>query len=1098
MELSQVGRFRILGKIGQGAMGEVFRAHDPVLGRDVAIKVVKGQLSEDEEARQRFLREAQSAARLNHPNVVTIHDFGEEQSVAYMAMELLEGDDLRELIVRQRAMSLEQKLVIMEQILDGLAFAHSNGVVHRDLKPGNVRVLPSGQVKIMDFGLARRAEDGGTTGVVLGTPHYMAPEQAQGEPASVRSDIFSVGALFYELLTGKRPFTGDSILAVLYGVVHRDPPPIESLAPDVPPGLAAVVMKALAKPAEARYADGAEMLKALRLAWVEGGVGGPGPAGDNAPVDLTPARELAPPLSSAPDLTAELRAALEEIEQYLADRVPPLMVADSVAVFVEAPVEGAASELLGWAQRQRAAQPELPLSDLLFHAVHKLSVIGEFHLVEEEALLGFLQAVGVVLAEACLPGEERDSFRRALRHLGESEMVRTGPMEMMRRASEPSSVELTAAPAGPGLRRLTLLEQRLRREVWGPSAERSRRRLVSQAITVAATEAKSERELEEHLRRLRSAGVASGADQVFRSLGDELTDWALPKNALSDTVDLSHPREVQAMQKIVSLPEDPIEVARRYRHLVSAATEQFNQGNLGGAAQMFDLAAELSAGTRIDAGFVEPILKKGHEALDERQLHLYTDEPERHGQLQAVMGFFEPGLGPATLLDQLENEPHRSRRRMLLDLLTIHGSRARAAARERLEASLRTEASDFSRRNWIYLLRLVPRPEEESPESEVAAVARFAAPGNPPFLVKEALTHLGQTHHPQIAEALVSLLGAWEAEAERGNPGDEAPAEVLTSLDRVASALARQGGPGGWSALLDHGLSGRPDLGNAAARLAELGSQDLSPASDVVETLMAEIEGSLPRGVLGRLVRRKDRDLPDLVAALASTHTPAVRALLQQVRERFEGQEAGRAAARALEVSSPVVATAAAGQSGKLSAYGLPSLLHRFAEAKATGVLKLLPEEGGAAPATIGFRQGRPVSARREHREGPDAVYQLFERPLSGHFAFDAQAAPPGGASSLPKLGSLLREGLRRASELRRTSAIVPEELPLEASGETPGTVADEPDYDLVVALWEKACAGVPARQVEATVAADAFRIYRALAQWLEEGSLRVVAPAPG
>jgi serine/threonine protein kinase len=1096
MDLSQVGRFRILGKIGQGAMGEVFRAHDPVLGRDVAIKVVKGQLSEDEEARQRFLREAQSAAQLNHPNVITIHDFGEEQSVAYMAMELLEGDDLRELIVRQRAMSLEQKLVIMEQILDGLAFAHSKGVVHRDLKPGNVRVLPSGQVKIMDFGLARRTEDGATTGVVLGTPHYMAPEQARGDPASVRSDIFSVGALFYELLTGKRPFTGPTIIAVLYGVVHNDPPLIRSLAPDVPPGLAAVVMRALAKPSEARYADGGEMLKALRLAWVEGGVEGTGPHGDDAPADLTPARELGPPLSSAPGLTAELRAALNEIEQYLADRVPPLMVADSVAILVEAPVEGSASELLDWAQRQRAAQPELPLPDLLFHAVHKLSVIGEFHLVDEEPLLGFLRSVGAVLAEACLPGDERDSFRRALRHVGESEMVRTGPMEMMR-ASEPSEVELTAAPAGPGLRRLTLLEQRLRREVWGPSAERARRRLVSQAITVAATEARNEREFEEHLRRLRSAGVASGADQVFRSLGNELTDWALPKNTLSDTLELSLPREVQAMQKIVSLPEDPIEVAQRYRHLVSAATEQFNQGNLGAAAQMFDLAAELSAGTRIAPGFVEPILKKGHEALDERQLHLYTDEPERHGQLQAVMSFFEPGLGPATLLDQLENEAHRGRRRMLLDLLTIHGSRGRAAARERLEASLRTEASDFSRRNWIYLLRLVPRPEEESPESEIAAVARFATPGNPAFLVKEALTHLGQTHHPRMAEALVSLLGAWETEAERGNLGDQAHAEALTSLDRVASALARQGGPGGWSALLDHGLSGWPDLGNAAARLAELGSQDLSSASDVVETLMAEIEGSLPRGVLGRLVRRKDKDLPALVTALASTHTPAVRALLQQVRERFEGQEAGRAAARALEVSSPVAATVAAGQSGKLSAYGLPSLLHRFAEAKATGVLKLLPEEGGAAPATIGFRQGRPVSARREHREGSDAVYQLFERPFSGQFAFDAQAAPPGGAPSLPEFGSLLREGLRRASELRRTSAIVPEELPLEATGQAPGTVADEPDHDLVVALWEKACAGMPAQQVEATVAADAFRIYRPLAQWLEEGSLRVVAPAP-
>ncbi len=224
--LDQVGKYKIREKLGQGAMGEVFRAHDPVLGRDVAIKILAEKLSGDEMARQRFQREARAAAQLNHPNIITVHDFGEQEGMAYMAMELLGGTDLRELIEKHQIGGLEDRLVIMEQILEGLAFAHSRGVVHRDLKPGNIHVLPNGQVKIMDFGLARREQDAAATGVVMGTPYYMAPEQAQGDRPTARTDIFSVGALFYELLTGRRPFTGPTIAAVVFAVVHRDPEPL--------------------------------------------------------------------------------------------------------------------------------------------------------------------------------------------------------------------------------------------------------------------------------------------------------------------------------------------------------------------------------------------------------------------------------------------------------------------------------------------------------------------------------------------------------------------------------------------------------------------------------------------------------------------------------------------------------------------------------------------------------------------------------------------------------------------------------------------------------------------------------------------------------
>jgi len=1099
MELSQVGRFEIVDKLGAGAMGEVFRAHDPVLGRDVAIKVVTGRLSADETARERFHREARAAAQLNHPNIVTIHDFGEEQGMAYMAMELLEGQDLRQLLRKDALANLDDKLATMEQVLEGLAFAHSKGVVHRDLKPGNVRVLPQGRVKIMDFGLARLAEDGAATGALMGTPHYMSPEQVQGERATARSDVFSLGAMFYEILSGRLPFPGHAIAVVLYGVVNRDPEPLARSAPEVPPGLAAVVMRALSKAPGERYADAGEMLQALRAARAEGEVpGDSGPAG--AIADMGPTLALGPALSARADTSPELRSALQEIEDYLADRVPPLMVADSVAVFAEAPVDGAAAEIQGWAERQQTLQPGLPLADILFHAIHKLNVVGELDLIDARRLLAFLSAAGAMLAEACPAGEGRDRLRRGLSHLGEAEMVRTGPFELHAAGPLRPEPALLPAPATAGLRRLSFLEQRLQREVatQGTAAQIARRRVASQAIAAAATEARNETELQDHLRRLRAAGVASGAEQVFRHLGQELADWAMPKDVVSDTVDLGPANEVQAMNKIVSLPEDPIEVARRYRHLVSAATEQFNEGNLGRAVQMFDLARQLSAEKKIDAGYVEPILRKGHEALDPARLRQYMDRPDRHAQLQEVMSFFEVGLGPETLLDRLETEERRDKRRLLLDLLVVHGEKARGLARARLLASLETPASDFGRRNWIYLLRHVPRPAGEAAEGEIDAVARLAAPGNPVFLVKEALLHLGQTRHARVGGALVSLLEAWEAELERQDLDEPPHEEGLAALDRVAAALARQGGSRGWSALVDHALSGRPEFGDAAARLAELGAHDLSRAPEVVEALSHEIRASLPRGVLGRLVGRKDQDLPAFVGALAGTHTPAVRALLEEVRKRYPGQEPGKAAARALEAPPPAAAAAVAGHSGELEPYGLPALLHRLAKGRATGTLNLLPKEGGGAPATLCFSRGQLVAARWGHREGAAAVYQLFERPFAGSYAFDAGAVPPAGGSALPELVALVTEGVRRARELQRAGAVVPEELPLEATGSAPGTVVDEADYGLIVAIWEKSCARVTARQMEADLAADAFRIHRPLAQWLEEGALRIVAPEAG
>ena len=266
MELNKVGKYDITAKIGQGAMGEVYKAHDPILNRFVAIKTMSAAIGTDDELRKRFLREAQSAARLNHPNIITLFDFGEDHGKIYMAMELLEGSDLKDLIANQTVTSLEDKLGFMEQICDGLAFAHMQEVVHRDLKPANIHVQPNGQIKIMDFGLARLGTSEMTrTGMVMGTPHYMSPEQVKGKRADFRSDIFSLGAVFYELLTGHKPFDAESLHAVLFQVMEHQPEDVRHWSPEVPNILVQVVDRALAKDPEGRYPHAGEMREALRL-----------------------------------------------------------------------------------------------------------------------------------------------------------------------------------------------------------------------------------------------------------------------------------------------------------------------------------------------------------------------------------------------------------------------------------------------------------------------------------------------------------------------------------------------------------------------------------------------------------------------------------------------------------------------------------------------------------------------------------------------------------------------------------------------------------------------------------------------------------------
>jgi serine/threonine-protein kinase len=268
MEASKLGRFELVSEIGRGAMGIVYKAKDPMLERTVAIKTINLTMDKDgaEMYEKRFYQEARAAGGLNHPNIVTIYDIGRSESLCYMAMEYIEGAELRTLLLPGKPLPVAKALAIAAQVAEGLAYAHERGVVHRDIKPANIMVPETGPVKITDFGIARmRSSNVQTqTGMMMGSPKYMSPEQVIGKRADHRADLFSLGVILYEMLTGAAPFTGESVNAVMYQIVNFVPPAPSAINPASPPALDQIVARMLAKALDERAQSAAEIARGLR------------------------------------------------------------------------------------------------------------------------------------------------------------------------------------------------------------------------------------------------------------------------------------------------------------------------------------------------------------------------------------------------------------------------------------------------------------------------------------------------------------------------------------------------------------------------------------------------------------------------------------------------------------------------------------------------------------------------------------------------------------------------------------------------------------------------------------------------------------------
>jgi serine/threonine-protein kinase len=276
--MTMLGRYRIDDRIGEGAMAEVFRAYDTRIDRVVAIKALKAEYRSNPDLSRRFVREATAAGTLNHAHIATIHDVGEADGTAYIAMELIAGQPLDEVLQTHGRMGYERVLALGIQMADALAYAHVRGIVHRDVKPSNILISADGQTaKLLDFGVARIGEADAAsgeanllrthTGQMIGTPRYMSPEQALGLAVDHRTDLFSLGTVLYEILTGKPAFSGSTLATLMLQIAQAEPEPIAHLAPDCPKGLRFIIDKLLSKKPEKRFVDGEQLAAALRREW---------------------------------------------------------------------------------------------------------------------------------------------------------------------------------------------------------------------------------------------------------------------------------------------------------------------------------------------------------------------------------------------------------------------------------------------------------------------------------------------------------------------------------------------------------------------------------------------------------------------------------------------------------------------------------------------------------------------------------------------------------------------------------------------------------------------------------------------------------------
>jgi Domain of unknown function (DUF4388) len=785
-------------------------------------------------------------------------------------------------------------------------------------------------------------------------------------------------------------------------------------------------------------------------------------------------------------LSDQVASALALFERYLRDDVPPGSAADAVAALMAQPPDVLMQRVATWAAEQNSIHP-VTIGALLLYAMKKVYIMGELGLLDREAVATFLDRATTIAIRIC-PEEERLAFRADVAAMRASrDLTATLPT-----APPPAQLPQLAQTEAQTAKRFSMIVDRLTQQMQtaGPQGAQPDVHAVAQLLTMAAARAQSGQQLNDYLEQIRPlAGGKEG--NVFVILGGAMPGWDLPDMAPGGR---RPPAQVGAMEKIIELAEDPAAAMRRFKELVSAAVQKFNDGSLAAAVWMLDVAQDSIAEKKLDAAAAARVLSEAADSLDNVQLRRYTETRSKLPALRAALEYF-PTLRLDTLFAQLRGEPRADRRRTLLTLIEAYGAAGRELALAELQRELeRSGADTYYLRNCIFILHRIQRESADGVEHELELLARASARGQSIYVVREAATALGQIRTDASVTLLTTRLAELEAVLLRGNSQQYPASETQKLLDRIIASLARIGTPAALLTVARHGMKPNAVLGDTRTRLAALAQHDLSFDEATVDVLVKALRDEIPGKLFGRLLPKKQDSTLRLIEALSGTRTDAVETLFADIATRFAEQPVGRAAAQALETWSPATAATrgepAATLAGELEFFGLPSVMQSLADMRATGLLTISTKQGQAA-AKVAIAEGKFLNAQLGAMRGEEAVYQLMERPIAGSFAFVPHPPEKMKTSLAPiDVMGLLLEGCRRHDELQRVTALVPDDMRLAKTAVKPTPHEDESDPALVRDVWVKVVTGAPVAECERAVASDSYRVRRLIAHWLEQGAL--------
>ena len=812
------------------------------------------------------------------------------------------------------------------------------------------------------------------------------------------------------------------------------------------------------------------------------------------------------------------REAMLDLQRYLADELAPMMAVDAVKILLRMPPKHGALAIQHWLEGQLSAPDRaVTVGNYLYHAVKKIHAFSEMGLINASAMERYAVELSRLVVRMC-PEREQTELKVRLSRIGECETKLSAPVQLLNRelGSEEEEqriqeiLEDTKRSPAPKTKtgpktivtpRAAALMGRLDKELaeagekeGGAKKEQASGEALASVVTNAALESCDTEQFESTLDGLRKRGVDPQLKEVFRNLGKRLPGWEVDSEPGEgeDFESLGH--LLKAMHRIVSLAGTPEEGVDRFSSMIYAAIEQFNDGHLAQAVAMFDVAQRLIDEGKLDASLSLAGRQRAESSVSMRAMRRFASTPAKHGLLRKVLGFFG-AFSPAALLEQLDGQPKREIRKLLLTLLEVHGSECRSEILERLGGYLSGRLHDdrgFYSRNMAFLLRRIPRLPEDDQEEELRLLTEYSRLEQPFMVAKEAVGALTLLTLPKVQKVLFERLTDFEQQALTG-PLHYKAAETEEILDRTCAALAKLGTKPALRRVVDHAFRTEAQLGETLPRLQYLGTCNLNRDPDLIRRLLESLQSMLPAKLLGVVLGRRVREAAYVIKALAGTPEPEVLAMFEKIIERFpdlEIAEQVRAAVVHSRADNSPESRSPASLTGDLELFALPTLLQSIADSEQTGRLTIT-EPNGSARAVLYLQKGRIVASEVGRLRGLDAVCQLFERPKPGTFSFEHISTDDVAAQSQKPLDvmSTIMEAMRRDDEFQRSRSVIPDGSSMKPTGAKPTLSKTESDQKFARSVWREAIRGTAPETCEGVIG-DAYRVRQLFVHWYESGAL--------